>query len=255
MHDTWLRDLTLDMRAPADNRTELQRLAFYATPEHECSYLPNRTAVTLFADPAVHLDTLTYSRLARFGFRRSGRHIYRPACPACDACISVRVPVDAFHPRRSQRRTWQRNGDLSVRRLPAAFRDEHFDLYRNYVRSRHPGGGMDAPDPGQYMEFLTCDWSDTEFVEFRLQGRLLAVAVVDHLDTGLSAVYTFFDPEYRVRSLGTQAILWEINEARRLNLPWVYLGYWIPECRKMAYKTEFSPLEQFREGRWIPVQK
>lgn len=231
----------------------VRRLAFFATPEHECSYLADRTARTLFADPSARLNTRIYSRLTLYGFRRSGTYIYRPSCPACDACIPVRIPVARFEPRRKQRRTWKRNQDLQVKQIQAGYKEEHFALYRKYMSSRHPGGGMDEPDPQKYLEFLTSDWSDTYFVEFRLQQMLLGVAVIDRLEIGLSAVYTFFDPEFAARSLGTLAILWEIEECRRLGLPHVYLGYWIRESPKMAYKDQFQPLEQFRDGHWISV--
>ncbi len=229
---------------------QLQRLAFYATPVHDCSYLRDRSAITLFADPKASMDNHLYSQLSLFGFRRSGRHIYRPACPACSACIPVRIPVNEFEPRRNQRRTWTRNRDLTVVQVPAEYTPEHFELFERYVKTRHPGGGMDNPDPNQFMDFLTSDWSDTRFVEFRDHARLLAVAVIDVLEQGLSAVYTYFDPAESHRSLGTHAILWEIEETRRLGHDWLYLGYWIRECPQMRYKEQFRPLEHFHEGVW-----
>ena len=184
------------------------------------------------------------------GFRRSGEYVYRPRCSACRACIPARIPVNAFTPTRSQRRTWQRNQDLQITALPAAFSEEHFALYRRYIGARHPGGGMDVADPERYREFLFSAWSDTWCYEFRLGPRLLAVAVVDRLVRGFSAIYTFFDPSYAERGLGTYAVLWEIAEAQRLELAWLYLGYWIEECPKMSYKTRYRPLEIFRNGLW-----
>lgn len=227
-----------------------RRLAFYATPEHPCSYLVNRSARTLFADPSVQLDTQLYSRLTLYGFRRSGRHIYRPSCPSCEACVPVRIPVSAFRPSRNQRRTWARNADLTVHTRQQGFRQEHFDLYRNYVAHRHPGGGMDNADPAQYLDFLTSDWSETYFYEFRLAGKLVAVAVTDRLEHGLSAVYTFFDPALHQRSLGTYAVLWQVEQCKQQGLECLYLGYWIQESPKMAYKAKFWPLECFHEGGW-----
>lgn len=235
---------------PSDNVSGPRRLAFYATPEHPCSYLPARTARTLFADPAVRLDNRIYSRLTLYGFRRSGRHIYRPSCDACEACVPVRIPVRDFAPNRSQRRTWARNQDLSLGACTPGYHQEHFELYRRYVAARHPGGGMDNADPMQYLDFLTSSWSDTWFQEFRAEGRLVAVAVTDRLEHGLSAVYTFFEPDLRPRGLGTYAILWQIEECKRQGLECLYLGYWIGESPKMAYKASFWPLEQFRQGRW-----
>jgi arginine-tRNA-protein transferase len=185
-----------------------------------------------------------------YGFRRSGEYVYRPHCVGCNACIPARVPVAQFKPRRVQRRTWKQNADVRVVRRPADYDLEHFALYRRYIAQRHPGGGMDSADPGQYLEFLTSSWCDTAFYEFRADSRLLAVAVVDHLWQGLSAVYTFFDPEEEARSLGTYAVLWEIEEARRRGLAFLYLGYWIKECPKMRYKGTFRPLQVYRDGCW-----
>ena len=226
-------------------------LSFYATPVHECSYLPNREAVTVFADPDYRKDTALYSVLSRYGFRRSGQHIYRPRCPSCQACVPVRVPVREFEPRRSQRRAWRANQDLQVIAREPLFEEEHFELYQRYLLSRHKGGGMDNPTPEQYMEFLASPWSDTVFYEFRLDGRLLGVTVADQLEDGLSAVYTFFDPQSSNRSLGVFAVLCSLAEARRRGLDWLYLGYWIKEARKMSYKTEYRPLEFFRNGHWM----
>ena len=226
-------------------------LSFYATPVHECSYLPDREAVTVFADPEFRKDTALYSVLSRYGFRRSGQHIYRPRCPACQACVPVRVPVREFKPRRSQRRAWRANQDLQVIAREPLFDEEHFGLYRRYLESRHKGGGMDDPTPEQYMEFLASPWSDTVFYELRLDGGLLGMTVVDQLEDGLSAVYTFFDPESSRRSLGVFAVLCALAQARRQGLDWLYLGYWIKEARKMSYKTEYQPLEFFRSGHWV----
>jgi arginine-tRNA-protein transferase len=225
-------------------------LMFYASPPHECSYLEARQAVTLFADPRARMNNTIYGTLIDMGFRRSGPYVYRPRCPGCEACVPVRIPVQAFAPDRAQRRTWQGNADLSIKVLEQGFQEEHYSLYRRYIASRHSGGGMDVDDPGQYRQFLECNWAETRFVEFRLEGRLVMVAVTDYLPQGLSSVYTFFEPELRPRGLGTYGILWQVEEARRLGLPWVYLGYWIAESPKMAYKQRFKPLEAYRHGEW-----
>lgn len=226
------------------------RAAFYTTPPHVCSYLPPRQATTLFTDPALPKDRGLYSILSEQGFRRSGAHLYRPSCPGCQACIPVRIPVQEFRPRRNQRRTWDGNRDLHVVPGRAGFRVEYFDLYRRYLRARHPNGGMDDPSPEGFMDFLTAPWAETLFYEFRLGDRLLAIAVVDRLEHALSAVYTFYDPACRERSLGRYAILHEIQEARAHGLAWLYLGYWIAGCRKMRYKNEYQPLEYYVGGRW-----
>ena len=225
-------------------------LAFYATPPHECSYLPQHEATTVFADPNHPKDMRLYSRLSENGFRRSGEHIYVPACEKCRACVPVRVPVATFSPRRSQRRINLRNADLRVTVAPDQFNEAQFQLYRRYVKARHRGGGMDDPSREEYMSFLTSEWSDTVFYEFRLQAELLAVAVTDRLENGLSCVYTFFEPAARTRSLGVYAILWQIQEAARLGFEFCYLGYWIEETPKMQYKADYLPQEHFLKGRW-----
>lgn len=231
------------------------QLVFFATPAHACSYLPGQEAVTVFVDPGYPTDRRLYMVLSQQGFRRSGPHIYRPRCPTCHACTPVRVRAAEFRPRRSQRRTWQKNQDLSVTIQAPTFTLEHFSLYRRYLESRHKGGGMDEATAEQYIEFLTSSWSQTDFCEFRLGQKLLAVAVLDHLEDGLSAVYTFFDPTVPQRSLGVFAILWSIAETRRRALDWLYLGYWVKACRKMDYKREYQPQEHLCHGRWRPAAK
>ena len=227
-------------------------LTFYATPEHECSYLPQRQATTLFADPRFPKDIGLYTMLSRNGFRRSGEHIYRPHCSACQACIPIRVPVDRFTPKRSQRRAWNRNRDIYVNPCEPRIRDEHFALYQRYLHFRHRGGGMDNPTREQYVQFLTSVWSETIFHEFRCQGRLMAVCVTDTLLDGLSAVYTYFDPDVPQRSLGVYTVLWQIEEARRCGKQWLYLGYLIHASPKMSYKSEYQPQEHFINNQWTP---
>jgi len=233
-------------RQPGATRT----ITLYMSPPHDCAYLPGREAITQFIDPAQTINTRLYDQLIDAGFRRSGEYLYRPRCNTCRACLPARIPVAAFRPSRSQRRTWQRNQDLTVSLAPADFREEHFNLYRRYISARHPGGGMDVSEPERYREFLLSTWSDTWCYEFRSESRLLAVAVIDRLSRGDSAVYTFYDPDHAERSLGRFAVLWQIAEARRLDLSWLYLGYWIQECPKMSYKSGYRPLEIFRDGLW-----
>ena len=228
-------------------------LAFYATPPHRCSYLPHKEATTVFADPQHPKDMQLYSHLSATGFRRSGEQIYVPACEHCRACTPVRVPVLGFKPKRRQRRVFARNADLKVIAKPDHFDETQFQLYQRYVNARHPGGGMDDPSRQEYMEFLTSSWSDTVFYEFRLESALLAVAVTDRLDDGLSCVYTFFEPTLNTRALGVFAILWQIWETARLGLDYCYLGYWIGETTKMQYKADYLPQEQFVRGKWTLI--
>ena len=227
-----------------------QSLRFYATAPRSCSYLPDRSAISVFADPEVTLSTDIYQQLAPLGFRRSGSDLYLPACAVCRQCIPVRVEVEAFRRSRSQQRVWQRNRDVTCTPLDAEFRQDHFELYSRYLSQRHAGGGMENPTPEDYLNFLASDWSDTLFLEFRLEDTLLGVAVTDCLADSLSAVYTFFDPDFEARSPGTLAVLTQIEMARQLGLSWLYLGYWVPGSRKMAYKNRFRPLQVFRGGHW-----
>ena len=223
--------------------TELARLKFYATQPHPCSYLPEEQATTLFLDPSQPMDTQLYASLSEVGFRRSGDHLYRPHCQHCTACIAARIPVADFSPNRQQRRILKRNAELEVIRKRPSFNEEYYDLYRRYIEQRHADGDMYPPSRDQFATFLVRDLPFCCFFEFRLHGRLLAIAVTDVLPNGLSAVYTFYDPDEEQRSLGRYAILWQIAETERLGLQAVYLGYWIKNCRKMNYKTQYRPIE------------
>lgn len=227
-------------------------LQFFATPPQPCPYLPGRDSISLFADPVVMSNNL-YGRLAQAGFRRSGNHVYRPACQDCAACVPVRMPVDRFEPRRRDRRCRVRNVDLSTQIIEACYSHEHFLLYRDYLNARHPQGGMDQPTPAHYRQFLMGTWSETWFLELRLADRLIAVAVTDQLSDGLSAVYTFYDPQLIERGLGNYAILCQIDMARAFKLPYLYLGYWVEGSRKMAYKGLYRPLEAYRNDAWHPL--
>ncbi len=233
-------------------RDQFRNLRLFVTAEHPCSYLAGRWTRNLVTDPGA-VDNGVYAQLAKLGFRRSGSHVYRPHCTGCEECISLRIPVLAFRPDRVQRRTWNKNHDLTVEGVSPYFNTEHYKLFQRYVRARHADGGMDNTTPEGYLAFITSHWCATLLYEFRLDSRLLAVAVTDRFDDGLSAVYTFFDPEQSARSLGTQVVLWQIAEARRQGLQWVYLGYWVRESEKMAYKANFKPHEIFMAGRWISM--
>ncbi|MGD8614778.1 MAG: arginyltransferase [Gammaproteobacteria bacterium] len=231
-----------------------QELRFFGTSPRACSYLPNRSAVSVFADPYARLSTALYEQLAGLGFRRSGGDLYVPACPDCRECVPVRIPVHRFKRSRNQQKIWNRNRDLMCRLLPPEFRDDHFALYTRYLDSRHPGGGMDRPTPDEYLSFLTSDWCETLFVELRLDGAPVAVAVTDRLGNALSAVYTFFDPELKRRSLGTYAVLRQIELARATGCDWHYLGYWIAGSDKMRYKSRFRPMQAYRGGEWRTLE-
>lgn len=229
-------------------------LDLYLTTPSPCGYVPGRESAAVVADPGRMIDSPLYGVLLDRGFRRSGRAFYRPQCPGCMACVPVRVPVDQFAPSRSQRRVWRANEALHVVAREPAFDEVHYQLFRRYQRDHH-GDTMQLVHEGEdlrtgYSRFLVESPVATRFYEYHLGERLVGVGVVDHLPQGLSTVYFFFDPAERRRSLGTYSVLWEIAETRHLGLPYYYLGYWIHECRKMAYKATFRPLEYLVDGQW-----
>ncbi len=228
-------------------------LRVFHTGEHPCGYWPQRRARDLVLDPRdERLPQLYPMALAR-GFRRSGDIVYRPHCRGCQACVAVRIPVDAFRPDRSQRRCLARNADVDVRIVPAERTDEQFALYRRYLEARHAGGGMDDHGTFEFDQFLVGAWARGRFMELREHGshRLLAVAVTDLVgEEALSAVYTFFEPTLPERSLGTLAVLQQLAWARRDGRTHLYLGYWIEGHRKMDYKRRFRPLEAFDGRGW-----
>ncbi len=227
-----------------------ETLRLFQTLPHPCGYFEERTAQNIVLDPASPHLAKNYDLALANGYRRAGGHVYHPYCKHCRACIAARVPVAEFCPSRSQRRCQQRNRDLDLGLVKAHTGEEHFALYQHYLKSRHRDGGMDDPSPDDFERFLYTNWSPTQFLEFRLHGRLLAVAVTDFTPRGLSAVYTFFDPQSATRSLGTYAILSQIELARSHGLDHLYLGYWIKNHPKMHYKAQFRPLEILHEGQW-----
>ena len=227
------------------------KLNFYASAPEACGYLADRKSISAFADPHADMDMAIYNELIQHGFRRSGDYIYRPHCPECSACIPVRIPVQAKRFSRNEQRVIRRNSDLCTIIKPNRYCDEHFDLYRRYINSRHAEGSMANPSKSDYRRFLMCDWADTIFFEYRLNRILIQVAVCDVTETGLSAVYTFFDPDQVKRSLGHYAILEQIREAQARHLDYLYLGYWINDCSKMNYKRRYKPLEAYLENQWV----
>lgn len=231
--------------------SSLNNIKVFTTHPHECSYLDNEDATTLFIDPATKIDRKLYSHLSQIGFRRSGSFLYRPHCQDCNACIPCRIPIDSFNRTRSHKRTWKNNQDISVVEVNSINTEHHYALYERYINERHKDGDMFPPDTEQYASFLGSEWNVTRFIEFSVAEKLIGVAVIDELDDGLSAIYTFFDPDEDKRSLGTYAVLWQIEMCRAMKLPYVYLGYWIKDCSKMSYKTRYRPLELLINNRWV----
>lgn len=228
-------------------------IRLYRTSPHPCSYLSDRQATTVFVDPGVTINKSLNSQLSDMGFRRSGAHIYRPDCADCKACISCRIPVHQFPLLRRHRRILRRNADLTVTEVSNLHCQESFDLYCEYIGERHADGDMYPATEEQYLSFIATKIESTRFYKFTLAGQLAAVSVVDILQQGISAVYTFFDPALSRRSLGNFVILWQLNQAQQLQLPYLYLGYWVKDCPKMSYKSEFRPLEMLIKDRWISL--
>lgn len=228
----------------------MMSIPLWLTAEHRCSYFDDRKSQSAIVAPDFPLNPIFYSRLIEQGFRRSGDQVYRPHCRDCQACVPSRIPVAAFRPDRKQKRCLVRNRQTSVTIKPPEFNPEHFNMYTRYQATRHDKGDDVAISPEEYQQFLGSQWCDTWFVEFSIFGKLAAVAVVDVLDHALSAVYTFFDPEFSEYSPGVFAVLWQVELAKKLNLDYVYLGFWIKDCRKMSYKIQYQPLEGFIDQEW-----
>ena len=233
------------------NNRIISSVRLFRTSPHPCSYKESEQAATVFVDPDLVIDKAINSKLSDLGYRRSGAHLYRPDCDFCQACISCRVPVAEFQFNRSQRRILRRNESLRVVEKSDLTDYIAYDLYQRYINQRHLDGDMFPASLEQYEAFIKTKMVDTRFFLFYEQDELLAVSVVDFLEQGLSAVYTFFDPDQSQRSLGNFAILWQITKCQELGLPYLFLGYWIKGCGKMEYKSKFRPLEMLINGRWV----
>lgn len=232
--------------------SQLSSLSLYMGQPHACPYLPAQSATTLLVDPYRKMDVALYDLLLQQGFRRSGEYVYKPGCEACSACISVRLPVARFRPSRGQRRVLKRHQHGSIKRRSAHYQPSHFAMYQRYLQHRHPESDMCQGDQDSYMEFLASSWCHTEFIELiDQQGQCFGVTVADITATAISAVYTFFEPDHAKYSPGQLAILRLLELASQQGKTWVYLGYWIDQCQKMAYKTNYHPLQKLLVNDWV----
>lgn len=224
---------------------------FFTTAPLPCPYVSGRLERKIVTElNGAEADTL-HEALSRAGFRRSHSIAYTPACPGCNACIPVRIVAEGFRADRTMRRVMRDNAGLTARRVPARATADQFRLFSRYQESRHSGGDMALMGFYDYRSMVEDSPIETFIVEFRDEaGELRAACLADRMSDGLSAVYSFFDPDLAPRSLGTFMVLWLVEESRRQSLPFVYLGYWIAESRKMSYKTRFQPLEAFGPDGW-----
>lgn len=225
-------------------------IPLFLTNSQPCNYLDKKNSQSAFVHPSFSLNTTIYSQLIELGFRRSGNEVYTPHCPGCSECIPSRISVAQFTPNKNQRRCIKKNQQTSVIVKPAKFEQDHYDMYMRYQKQRHQTGGMADSSPDDYINFLASDWCNTLFVEFVIDDELAAIAIVDLLDNALSAVYTFFEPKFSAFSLGTYAVLWQIEHAKEMNLEFVYMGFWIKHCQKMSYKTQYQPIQGLIENEW-----
>ncbi len=229
-------------------------IRLFRTLAHPCGYFHEREAENLVLEPeSPRLRDIFPGALAQ-GYRRAGAQIYRPDCAKCNACKASRIVVDRFLASRNHKRILKRNQDVQCSIEVAQFQDDYFDLYQTYLSFRHAGGGMDDAEQADFQQFLFSPWSPTRFLVFREAGKLLMVAVTDVTRVGLSAVYTFYQPDLNARSLGTLAILSQISLARSMQLPHLYLGYWIKDHAKMHYKSRFRPLEILQDSHWVSIE-
>lgn len=228
-------------------------IKLFETVIDECPYLEGQQSASILVDPDASIKPSLFALLSRSGFRRSGTMLYSPKCPTCNACISVRIPSKRFKASRSQKRVWKKNSDLTATIEEVSFKQEHFELYLKYQRDRHSESSMCDEDPEKYTSFIESNFSNSKFICLYLDQTLIGISVIDQFGGGLSAVYTFFDPEQSKRSLGTYVIMYLLKIAKLQHIPFLYLGYWVDGSPKMDYKRNFKPMQGYKDKQWIDL--
>jgi arginyl-tRNA--protein-N-Asp/Glu arginylyltransferase len=228
-------------------------IPLFLTHEHPCSYLEGEIAQSAFVQAPFHILPSIYPKLIAKGFRRSGNEVYIAHCPRCSACIPARLEAAKFKANRKQKRCWKKNiNTQAIVKLPV-FEQAHYDMYLRYQNFRHNEGSMAYSSPDEYIKFLSSTWCNTQFIEFSINNELAGVAVIDRLDNALSAVYTFFEPKFSSYSLGVYAVLWQIEQAKLQYRDFLYLGFWIENCKKMSYKIEYKPIQLLVNNVWTEL--
>lgn len=239
-----------------NTQSRIHELEYFITPEHACSYIPQKSSKMIFLDPKHKIDVVTLSELSRVGFRRSGDFLYRPECHQCRQCLSSRVVASDFQMNSQQQKTWKRNQDLTMHIVHAPqINEEHYRLYEKYICARHVDGDMYPPSREQFDLFLLKNAQTSFFVELRKENQLLSVSACDVLDDGISAIYTFFEPKEHRRSLGVFSILKQIEYVNSIERQYLYLGYWVPHSKKMSYKNQYLPCEILVDNMWQPLHR
>jgi len=228
----------------------LKEVQFYVTTNYSCGYIKGQEAQSIVATPYKNVNSKNFKSLISQGFRRSGQYVYKPDCKNCSACIPIRLLASNFIASRSQKRLKKYLNKLSVELLPLNFNEEHYNLYVNYQNKRHRNNDKSEDDVADYNDFLINSNVNSKLVEFRLNDQLKMITIIDIIDDGISAVYTFYDCSDQKLSLGTMSIIWLLGLCKKENLPFLYLGYWIHESQKMKYKTNFKPYELMIKGVW-----
>jgi arginine-tRNA-protein transferase len=228
-------------------------IPLFLTHEHPCSYLDGEIAQSAFVQTSFHTLPSIYPKLIAKGFRRSGNEVYIPHCARCSACIPARLEVAKFKANRKQKRCWKKNINTQAIVKPPVFEQAHYDMYLRYQNIRHNEGSMAHSSPDEYLNFLSSTWCNTQFIEFSINNELAGIAVIDRLDNALSAVYTFFEPKFSSYSLGVYAVLWQIQQAKLQDREFLYLGFWIENCKKMSYKIEYKPIQLLGNNVWTEL--